>query len=140
MLLLLSIGDSDGLAKLAVTAEQKGQNNLAFAALLQVGNPAACVDLLVKTQRAPEAAMFARTYAPSKVPDAVQAWRGELTSKNRSKLAASIADPIENENLFEEGWKDAVARETGAERQQPSLPVNSASFTLIGIHLLMLIY
>lgn len=139
MLLLLSIGDTDGLAKLAVTAEQKGQNNLAFAALLQVGNPAACVDLLVKTQRAPEAAMFARTYAPSKVPDAVQAWRGELTSKNRSKLAASIADPIENEDLFEEGWKDAVARETGAATQQSSLPVNSASFALVGIHLLMLI-
>lgn len=44
--------------------EQKGQNNLAFAIQLQLGNTTACVDLLVKTKRAPEAALFARTYAP----------------------------------------------------------------------------
>ena len=51
--------------------ERKGQNNLAFASLLQLGDAKPCVDLLVKTHRAPEAAMFARTYAPSKAPDAV---------------------------------------------------------------------
>lgn len=43
---------------------EKGQNNLAFAITLQLADAAACVDLLVKTQRAPEAALFARTYAP----------------------------------------------------------------------------
>ena len=67
--------------------------------------------------------MFARTYAPSKVPEAVQAWKGDLQSKKRGKLAAAIADPVENPDLFEEGWKDAVARETGAEDQ--SLPISS---------------
>jgi coatomer subunit beta' len=45
-------------------AEKKGQNNLAFATRFQLGDGNACVDLLVKTQRAPEAALFARTYAP----------------------------------------------------------------------------
>lgn len=108
-------------------AEQKGQNNLAFATLLQLGDPNACVDLLVKTQRAPEAAMFARTYAPTRVPDAVQAWKSELTSKNRSKIAAKIADPTEQPDLFEEGWEDAVAREIGAEKQPSPLPVNGTS-------------
>lgn len=43
---------------------EKGQNNLAFAITLQLGDPAACVALLQQTQRAPEAALFARTYAP----------------------------------------------------------------------------
>lgn len=43
---------------------EKGQNNLAFATLFQLGDPVACVDLLIKTQRAPEAALFSRTYAP----------------------------------------------------------------------------
>ena len=42
----------------------KGQNNLAFASLLQLGDAKACVDLLLKTDRAPEAALFARTYVP----------------------------------------------------------------------------
>lgn len=64
MLLLLAIGDRDGLAKLATKAEAKGQNNLAFATWLQLGDTKSCVDLLIKTERAPEAALFARTYAP----------------------------------------------------------------------------
>ncbi|KAL6307108.1 coatomer beta [Sparassis latifolia] len=111
MLLLLAIGDQHGLAKLARTAEEKGQNNLAFASLLQLGDPKACVDLLVKTHRAPEAAMFARAYTPSKVPEVVTAWRTELQAKNRPKLASAIADPAANPDLFEEGWEGALDRE-----------------------------
>ena len=44
--------------------EGKGQNNLAFATLFQLGDVKSCTDLLIKTQREPEAALFARTYAP----------------------------------------------------------------------------
>ena len=83
MLLLLAIGDRTGLQALAKKAGmsplfalaylltfgglpvvEKGQNNLAFAVLLQLGDASPCVDLLLETQRAPEAALFARTYAP----------------------------------------------------------------------------
>jgi coatomer subunit beta' len=49
------------------STDEKGLNNLAFATLFQLGGADACVDLLVKTQRAPEAALFARTYAPRSV-------------------------------------------------------------------------
>ncbi|PFH50394.1 hypothetical protein AMATHDRAFT_145122 [Amanita thiersii Skay4041] len=111
LLLLLSIGDREGLRKLADKAVEKGQNNLAFATLFQLGDADACVDLLVKTQRQPEAALFARTYAPSKVPEAVDSWKSELTSKGRSKIAASIAHPSANQDLFEEGWDDVMAQE-----------------------------
>ena len=87
MLLLLSTGDQAGLRQLATKAgrsifrfsrgcllnvcnpEQRGQNNLAFATLFQTGDAKACVDLLAKTQRMPEAALFARTYAPRCVRD-----------------------------------------------------------------------
>ncbi|KAI0941078.1 hypothetical protein AcV7_002725 [Taiwanofungus camphoratus] len=128
MLLLLATGDRDGLAKLAATAEQKGQNNLAFASLLQLGDPKACVDLLVKTHRAPEAAMFARTYVPSKVPEAVHAWRTDLQEKGRPKLSSAIAHPAENPELFEEGWDQALERERGGQPQPTSPPlVNGAS-------------
>ncbi|KAH8102795.1 coatomer WD associated region-domain-containing protein [Phellopilus nigrolimitatus] len=54
MLLLLAIGDRAGLVKLAVQAEEKGQNNLAFASRLRLGDTEACVNLLVKTERVPE--------------------------------------------------------------------------------------
>lgn len=63
-LLLMAMGDREGLKQLASAAEDKGQNNLAFAAHLQLADTKACVDILVKTDRAPEAALFARTYAP----------------------------------------------------------------------------
>ncbi|KAH6905722.1 coatomer WD associated region-domain-containing protein [Coprinopsis sp. MPI-PUGE-AT-0042] len=49
--LLLAQGDRDGLSKLAATAQEKGQNNLAFATLLQIGDTKGCVDLLLNTQR-----------------------------------------------------------------------------------------
>jgi len=111
MLLLVAMGDRDGLKVLAGKAEEKGQNNLAFAILLQLGDSVACVDLLTNTQRAPEAALFARTYAPSQAPKAVQAWKSELTSKKRTKIAATIADPSSNPELFEEGWEEVLARE-----------------------------
>ena len=86
------------------------------------------MDLLAKTQRTPEAALFARTYAPryliletpsggilisfcSKIPEIVNAWRSDLEGKGRSKLAASIASPTEHGDLFEEGCTEAVERE-----------------------------
>jgi len=90
---------------------EKGQNNLAFATLFQLGDTKSCVDLLVKTQRIPEAAIFARTYAPSQVPKIVEAWREDLTSKNRPKLAARIASPNEQQDAFGEGWEDILAAE-----------------------------
>jgi hypothetical protein len=55
------------LLGLFYTPEGKGQNNIALAALMQLGDPKACVDLLIKTDRIPEAALFARTYAPRQV-------------------------------------------------------------------------
>ncbi|KAF9463704.1 coatomer protein [Collybia nuda] len=120
MLLLMATGDRNGLEALAVKAEEKGQNNLAFATRFQLGDPAACVDLLVKTQRAPEAALFARTYAPSQAPKAVSAWKEELLSKNRPKIAASVADPSTNPELFEEGWEEALASSKDVRARQPS--------------------
>ncbi|KAK0190304.1 coatomer protein [Armillaria mellea] len=112
MLLLLAIGDRDGLKALSSKAAEKGLNNLAFASLFQLGDANSCVDLLVKTQRAPEAALFARTYTPSQVPKAVDAWQADLKTKNRPKIAASVAHPSTNADLFEEGWKDALAKES----------------------------
>ncbi|RXW23627.1 hypothetical protein EST38_g2218 [Candolleomyces aberdarensis] len=111
LLLLLAQGDKSGLDKLSETAEEKGMNNLAFAARLQTGDTKGCVGLLERTGRGAEGALFARTYRPSLVPQAVKSWKSELTSKKRNKLADAIADPAVNPELFEEGWEAAIARE-----------------------------
>jgi coatomer subunit beta' len=48
---------------------------------------------------------------PSKIPEIVDAWKSDLQGKGRSKLASSIASPREHDNLFEEGWAEAMKRE-----------------------------
>jgi coatomer subunit beta' len=165
LLLLLATGDRDGLRELSASAGEhssfyklcfwlsnplflakRGLNNIAFAALLQLGDTAACVDLLVQTDRAPEAALFARTYNPTLVisfifnfqcltvypyrnaPKAVQAWRSDLKSKNRLRLANAVADPSETPELFEEGWEEALQREASAgEPVAPKPKINGDS-------------
>ncbi len=52
---------------------------------------------------------------PSKIPEIVDAWKLDLQGKGRSKLASSIASPTEHDNLFEEGWAEAVKREGDAD-------------------------
>lgn len=65
--------------------------------------------------------MFARTYAPAQVPEAVKAWQGDLQAKKRAKVAAAIADPSANPELFEEGWEEALQREAGAPAPEATL-------------------
>lgn len=131
LLIYSSLGDRDGMRKLANLARkscwitnaryhaylpivEKGQNNVAFNCFFQIGDVASCIDVLIKTGRAPEAALFARTYAPSAVPATVKTWKKSLESSGKQKIAQTLADPEDgDEELFEEGWADAVQREKG---------------------------
>jgi coatomer subunit beta' len=80
----------------------KGKNNIAFAALLQLGATEEAIELLIKTDRIPEAAMFARTYLPSQISRVVKLWKQDLEKSNRPKVAESLADPENYPNLFPE--------------------------------------
>ena len=102
LLLYTSISDRSGLEKLAVATKEKGLNNIAFAAYLQLGDSDACVDLLANTGRLPEAALFARSYAPNKAGEVVGRWKAELEGEGRGKVAEVIANPSEDTGLFEE--------------------------------------
>jgi len=50
-------------------------------------------------------------FAFSQVPKVVETWREDLTSKNRPKLAARIASPNEQPDVFEEGWEGVLEAE-----------------------------
>ena len=52
-----------------------------------------------------------RHTSSSHVPNAVAVWKGGLVTGGKKKLAAAIADPSENAELFDEGWDNALARE-----------------------------
>jgi len=132
LLLGVSKGDRTILQKVAEIAKQKGQTNLAFAASLQLGDPNPCIDLLEAADRIPEAALFARTYAPSRVPGLVSRWKTSLESSKRAKqsvLAASIADPSANPELFEEDWKSALSSEKELLAGLPKVAATSAAET-----------
>lgn len=97
--------------------EQKGLNNVAFAALLELGDTNGCIDLLISTDRIPEAAFFARTYAPSQASRVVKAWKSDLESKKKQKIAVGIADPEEDADLFGDEWQEALSLEKGGPRE-----------------------
>jgi coatomer subunit beta' len=80
-------------------AENAGQLNVAFTAALLVGEKRRCVDLLLKSEKWSEAALFARSNVPEMTSQCVKAWRERLPNK---KLAEALADPGEYPNLFGE--------------------------------------
>ena len=80
----------------------QGKNNVAFSALFELGAIDEVIQLLIKTDRLPEAAMFARTYSPDSMSSIVKLWKADLEKKNRKKTAESLADPAEYANLFNE--------------------------------------
>jgi len=112
LLLYSSLGDAEGVSKLACLAKEQGKNNVAFLCLFMLGRLEDCLQLLVESNRIPEAALMARSYLPSKVSEIVALWRKDL-SKVNSKAAESLADPEEYPNLFED-WQVALSVEAKA--------------------------
>ena len=121
LLLAASVGDVETLRELAEGGvigggsggkegeSSHGKANVAFAAALLLGDAAAAVDVLAAAGRAPEAALFARSHAPSKVGAALSAWKSGLAKVN-PRAAEALADPGEYPNLFP-GWAEALAAE-----------------------------
>lgn len=130
LLIYTSTGDRYGLTSLSEKAASAGQTNIAFACALQLGESTAAVDLLLATERAPEAALFARTYAPSQTSRAVGQWRSMLEGAKKGKQAAAIADPGEQAEEFGEGWEDALRREEEVRRGVPLIDLGVEQLSL----------
>ncbi|VUZ39819.1 unnamed protein product [Hymenolepis diminuta] len=99
LLVASSCGDSEMISKLADETSVAQVDNLAFLSLFLLGDLNGCYELLVKSKRYPEAAFFARTYLPSKAPEAVEKWRTWL-QVSHPKAAEALANPSEYSNLF----------------------------------------
>lgn len=100
LLIYTSSNDREGLIELSKSATEKGEHNVAFAALLQLGNPEECIDCLMRTERFSEAALFASTYSKSRLQECTMAWKNSLFSEKKDKIAKSIAEPKDNPELF----------------------------------------
>ncbi|KAL0553910.1 hypothetical protein IC582_007814 [Cucumis melo] len=82
LLLYSSLGDAQGISQLATLAKEQGKNNVAFLCLFVLGKLEDCLQLLVESNRIPEAALMARSYLPSKVSEIVAIWRKDLSKVN----------------------------------------------------------
>jgi coatomer subunit beta' len=99
LLLYSAVGNYEGMEQLAKMAQAKGKTNIAFVSYLLTGNVEECANLLVATNRLPEAAFFARTYLPSRVDEIVSLWKADL-SKVSETAANALADPSSHPDLF----------------------------------------
>lgn len=109
VLLASASGNSNMMEKLADSSKTKGQNNISFLSYFVLGKLEECLNLLIDTNRLPEAAFFARTYMPSKINEVVELWRGEL-AKTNEKAAQALAAPDKYENLFT-NYKESLQAE-----------------------------
>lgn len=125
LLLATSSGDADMVRSLGKMGSEQGKHNISFLSVFLLGDLEQCLDILINTNRLPEAAFFARTYIPSKISYVVELWRAELAKINE-KAGQSLADPAQYENLFP-GLHDALKTEQFLAKQTRTLAAHRAS-------------
>jgi len=99
LLLATAAGNADMVEKLGASSQESGKHNVSFLSYFLLGKLENCLEILISSNRIPEAAFFARTYLPSEVSRVVELWRGEL-GKVSEKAGQSLADPKDYPNLF----------------------------------------
>lgn len=126
VLLASASGNADMMTKLADSSKSKGQNNISFLSYFVLGKLDECLQLLIDTNRLPEAAFFARTYMPSKMSSIVNLWRDEL-QKTNAKAAQALADPEQYENLFTNYQESLKAEKFLVKENATRLPASAYS-------------
>nr|CAG4642317.1 EOG090X01FO [Evadne anonyx] len=123
LLLATASGNAEMVQRLGDDAIGAGMNNVAFLTRFLSGDLNACLEILLSTNRIPEAAFFARTYLPSQISRVVQLWKVSLGLVN-AKAAQSLADPQQYENLFP-GLSDAMKTEQFLAQQRVRRPASA---------------
>lgn len=130
LLIYSSIGDAKGLKATADLAAKLGKANVAVMAYLLLKDVDNCIKTLVVANRVPEAALFARTYAPSRLPAVTKLWKAKLREAKHEAVADALADPEKNPDLFS-GLNEAIEKEKlfrqgiqQAQHQQSTEPVS----------------
>lgn len=109
--------DKTALLKLSDKAAKAHKMNVAFLAAYMCGDMNKCLDLLINSDRIPEAAIFSRTYLPSRVTPVVDKWRTGLRKTGSVRIADALADPTAHPHLFP-GIEESVAGEQAAKAME----------------------
>lgn len=132
LLLATSTGNADMIQKLSMIADETGKNNISFLSNFLLGNLDKCLDILIKTDRIPEAAFFARTYMPSKISSIVKLWKEKLSSVSE-KAGQSLADPEQYENLFPE-YRSSLKFEQYL-REQAQIKISASTYATVKVRM-----
>ena len=90
-----------------------------------------CLEILIKSGRLPEAALFAKTYVPSHVSRVLAVWK-EKMSRTSVKAAQALADPAQYPNLFP-NFEDSLKAEQFYQAERKELvPASSHSQLPVG--------
>ena len=94
-----AIQNKSKLLSLAENAKDKGKFNIAFAAYYQLNDLNNCLQLLINTKRYPEAALFCRTYCPTKLDQVLSAWNDVLEKNDENnRMITKVVNPLKEEN------------------------------------------
>lgn len=74
--------DRDKISLLAENAVNEGLLNIAFSCYFQLNEIDKCLETLIKSQKLPEAALFCRTYCPSKLGTVIEQWNNEINKED----------------------------------------------------------
>mmetsp|Transcript_30178 Transcript_30178/g.49199 ORF Transcript_30178/g.49199 Transcript_30178/m.49199 type:complete len:985 (+) Transcript_30178:92-3046(+) len=99
LLLYTSLGNQQGIERLATEAAKAGQSNVAFICLYLLNRVEDCIKLLCANDRIPEAAFMSRTYKPTETKDILVKWKEHL-AKVSTKAAEALADPDQYPDVF----------------------------------------
>jgi coatomer subunit beta' len=108
-------GDEEGLKFVYTEAEKEGKYNIAYEAAYLLAMPEECVNILLKSKRYGEAAMFARSYCPDMLTTIMKDW---------SDILKQNSLPFIPENIFESRDQKAImakAREIYDTQIKPNL-------------------
>jgi len=98
-LLYTSTNNKNGLQTLYKLSIENSKFNVAFNILFYLGNIKKCIDLLVETDKIPQAAMLSRAYYPAKIEEITKMWKEKLQSISPS-AANALGSPQTHPNAF----------------------------------------
>merc|ERR1719384_2242571 len=121
LLLATAAGNANMVEKLGVQAEQADKHNVSFLSYFMLGQLEKCLQILLDSNRIPEAAFFARTYLPSEISRIVELWREQL-SKVNERAGQSLADPKDYPNLFPDFNSSLVTQQMLTKERNKVIP------------------
>lgn len=110
ILIYTSTGNAVALKSVASQASDLGKYNLAFNALWFTQDIDACIQLLNKTNRGPEAALLALTYGGD-VKSSVDHWKKQLVAAGKQKTSSIISSPADEPEKFPTGKTEPQSSE-----------------------------